>query len=200
MRSITAGPSIRETIRISFWHFGQRSGSASHNHETSPLLGRYNSTVSAVPLIRHDDKIGGAFEPDGVCSGRRVDAQDVRARRNGFHHNLTLFALLKHGQESGVCIPLRTQGGDQFHAFRRQKRDARFRASLQTQRVRKGVREPQAIREEGRLQIGQRRKARNIRNRIQQELPRRRFGEMIEDQLVGRGVEVVGAARRIEML
>ena len=27
MRSITAGPSIKETILISFWHFGQRSGS-----------------------------------------------------------------------------------------------------------------------------------------------------------------------------
>jgi hypothetical protein len=29
MRSIMAGPSIKETILISFWHFGQRSGSAS---------------------------------------------------------------------------------------------------------------------------------------------------------------------------
>ena len=29
MRSITSRSSIRETIRISFWHRGQRSGSAS---------------------------------------------------------------------------------------------------------------------------------------------------------------------------
>lgn len=30
MRSITSPSSIKDTMRISFWHFGQRSGSASH--------------------------------------------------------------------------------------------------------------------------------------------------------------------------